>query len=388
MAGHGVGASVRDKVVVLHARASAGGGGGPEKTIFNTAAVIDASRFAYHVAYLRKLHENLAPVVTLAARSGAGFFELPGRAVFDFGQWSALAGLIRALRVDILHSHDPKTDFMSLALAPAFPRLRRVTTLHGWVARPESMKSAAYVRLNKLILPSFHAVIAVSRPIAAVARRHGARDVHLVHNAVDPVWWRRENVILPPDDSGRPFTVGFVGRLSHEKGPLVFLDVARRLLATDASVRFVMVGTGPLAEDVRRMAAAPGLAGKVTSYGHIGPEELRTLYAGIDCLLSPSLTEGLPNTLLEALAMGTPVVATDVGGVSDLVRDNETGLLRASGDVSGLAGAVLRIKNEPGLAGRLAGCGRAVVEGRFSFAERSRHLMAIYERLAGRGRIA
>ncbi len=375
------------RIVVLHLRASSGGGGGPEKTIFNTVAAIDPRRVDYHVAYLRKNGQDLDPTRDLARKVGASFHEFSGRAVFDLGQARALAALIRTLKADILHAHDPKTDLLALGLAPFFPRLRRVTTLHGWVAHQGSAKSALYVRLDKLALPAFHAVIAVSRAIAAEARRYRAKNIVLMHNAVDTVWWRRENAPPARRDPSRPFVVGFSGRLRHEKGPLIFLATAKRLLAADPSIRFAMAGTGPQEADARRMAADPGLAGKVAFYGRLDAEAMRGYYAGLDCLLSPSLTEGLPNTLLEAMAMETPVVATSVGGVSDLVRDGENGLLRPSGDVEGLAAAVARLKDEPGLARRLAENGKATVERDFSFAERTKKLMALYEELAtGRGR--
>ncbi len=381
------GAARAGRIVVLHLRASSGAGGGPEKTILGTAATIDRSRFDYRVAYLRRTDQDIAPIREQAARSGANLSEISGRAVFDLGQVRAVAALVRSLRADILHAHDPKTDLLALMLAPFFPGLRRVTTLHGWVAHQGSAKSALYVRLDKLALPGFHAVIAVSRAIAAEARRYRAKNILLLHNAIDTDWWRPENAPPPPRDPGQPFVVGFSGRLRHEKGPLIFLETARRLLAADASLRFAVAGTGPQEAEAKAMAAGSELAGKVAFHGRLDPEGMRVFYRGLDCLLSPSLTEGLPNTLLEAMAMGTPVAATAVGGVPDLVRDGENGLLRPSGDVSGLAGAVARLKADPGLARRLAENARATVERDFSFAERTKRLMALYEGLiSGRRR--
>ena len=266
--------------------------------------------------------------------------------------------------------------------------MRRVTTLHGFVVRPDSRKSALLIGLDKRLLSGFHAVVAVSEPLAALARDRGARDVRLLRNAIDTDAWRREQAdpAAWPDCGGPDrFTVGYVGRLSPEKAPLDFLRVAGRIAAAAPEARFVLAGQGPERDAARDLAATLGLADRVRFLGQLAPAAARDLYPRLACLLSPSLTEGLPNHLLEALAMATPVVATDVGGVGELITDGVTGLLRPARDLDGLARAVLRLRDDQGLAVRLAAQGRDRVVARFSFAERTRRLMALYDDLmAGR----
>ena len=384
-----------DRLVVVHLRASSGSGGGPEKTIFNTASRIDRDRFDYLAVYLHKHGEDCSGIKALAASHGAQLVLLPGRSVADVGQLAALIRLVRDRGVQILHGHEPKSDLLIRLLGVGFPRLRRVTTLHGFVTRPGSRKSAFYVGLDKRLLPSFHAVVAVSGPLARLARDFGAQNVHLLHNAVDADFWSRQAAAkaplppaladLRPTAGAAPFTVGYIGRLSPEKGILDFLHVARRLLDAAPDLRFAVAGDGPQAEEAKTLAAALGLAGTTRFFGQISPEAARALHTRLSCLLSPAHTEGLPNHLLEAMAMGTPVVATDVGGVAELVTDGATGLLRPAGDLEGLARAVSALARDPARGAALAAAARARVVEDFSFARRTQRLMALYESLAGRG---
>lgn len=382
------------RIVVAHLRTSSGSGGGPEKTIFNTASRIDRDRFDYLAVYLHKHGEDLSGIKALAARHGAELVTLPGRGVADAGQLAALIRLVRDRGVAILHGHEPKSDLLIRLLGVGFPRIRRVTTLHGFVVRPGSRKSAFYVGLDKRLLPSFQAVIAVSGPLAQLAKDAGAKNVQLLHNAVDADFWSERAAVkapvpdmlteLWPDDGAEAFTVGYIGRLSPEKGILDFLRVARRLCDASPVLRFAVAGHGPQAGEAKALAARLDLDEQVRFLGQITPEAARTLHTRLSCLLSPSHTEGLPNHLLEAMAMGTPVVATDVGGVAELVADGATGLLRPAGDVDGMARAVLALSRDPARSAALADAARTRVAADFSFARRTARLMALYETLVGR----
>lgn len=377
-------------VTVCHLRACSGSLGGAESVILATAPRFDPARYACLLAALCKPDQEIAPVAEAAAKADLPFVELSGRRIFDPGQLKNLLRLLTSRKVGILHSHDPKSDLLAWLCGLRLPRLCRLITLHGWVVRPGSRKSALYLRLDKAMLGRCQAVIAVSAPLAEEAKRRGAKRVLFLPNAIDPAVWRPQAAdpgAWADLRQGSPFVVGYVGRLSVEKAPRDFLAVAKKLAAALPGVRFVMAGAGPEEAAVRRDLEALGLTGRVTLLGQLDAAAIRDLYPRLDCLLSPSHTEGLPVSLLEAMAMGVPVVATDVGGVGQLIADGETGLLRPRGDINGLAEAVLALAREPDLAAGLAGRARKRVVECFSLDANVAAITALYDTvLAGRSR--
>lgn len=368
------------RISVLHLRSSSGSGGGPEKTIYKTGLLIDKDRFDYRVVYLKKSRAEIHP----AAKDGPfPYAELAGRLPVDPLQLFRLARLVRAWRSDILHSHDQKTDVYAWLLGLCFPRLVLVNTLHGWIAHRR--RSNFYSRASICALRRFNAVIAVSSDILSKARSHGIKRCVLIHNAIDTADWDRP---APPDGSVRrdgrnsPFVVGFSGRFSPEKGPLEFLEVAEKLCTESDTYAFALAGQGPLAETLMQSVREKGLEAKVSFLGQLDTAGMMRFYQGLDVLLSPSRTEGLPNSLLEAMAMRVPVVATDVGGVRELINDDTVGLLAQRGDIDRLCRDIRTLEQDRGRAAAIAARGRKRVEEHFSIDARVRKIEELYTRVS------
>jgi glycosyltransferase involved in cell wall biosynthesis len=162
-----------------------------------------------------------------------------------------------------------------------------------------------------------------------------------------------------PTPTGDRFELLWVGRLDREKGPSTAFDALRLLVErNERKWRLTVAGDGPLEADLRMAAAS--LGGATRFLGHVphGPDLFR-LYHESNAFVHVSLTEGLPQTVLEAQAFGTPVVATDVGGVRAAVDDGRAGLLVPPGDPSALADAVERLAADPDLAREVAERGKS-----------------------------
>jgi len=371
------------RVNVLHIRMTSGRGGGPEKTLLKSGRLIDSRRFGYTVGYLRRHDGDISAVMDLGRGAGLDYREFPGRLFIDLGQLRAIRRCIRETGAHILHCHDPKTDVYGLVLKRLCPDLRLVGTMHGWMWRT-SLRRVFSNRLDLWALSAFDVTIAVSDAVRRIAERHGLRNVRVIHNAIDTDEWDTESPGDRMADLRDPgtFLIGFVGRLSSEKCPLDFISVAEAVAARDKTCRFVVVGEGPDRSAAQELALSRGLGGTVRFTGLIEPSEMISLYRDLDLLLLTSRTEGLPNTVLEALAMQVPVVATDVGGVGEIVVHGSSGLLAAQGDIEALANHVMAVKDDPGLADRLKKGGRKVVEQRFSFRSRMRQIEETYHHLA------
>lgn len=367
------------RIAVLHLRTATAAGGGPEKTILVTGRLIDRERFDYLAVYLRRRRSRPAAVLEQARVLGLDFFDFPGPAP---AQLARITRLIRERDVRILHCHDPRSDVYGILLRRLFPSLRLVSTMHGWIERTRS--KGLLNRLDLWALRRFDRVIAVSGAVRDIAGRSGIRHAVTIHNAIDTAEWRprpsasaeRGSVPHPA-----PFRVGFVGRISREKGPLDFVRVAAAVLERNRGWEFVVAGDGPESARMRSLTEQLGLAANFRFLGTLRGAQLLSFYQGLNALLSPSHTEGLPNTILEAAALGVPVVATRVGGVGEIISHGENGLLANGGDLAALAEALEQLRSDAALARRLAVAGRKVVAERFSMARRVRTIEALYLRL-------
>jgi glycosyltransferase involved in cell wall biosynthesis len=152
--------------------------------------------------------------------------------------------------------------------------------------------------------------------------------------------------------------LAFAGRLTAQKD----LEVALVAIASLPGVRLAVLGDGPERGRLERRAAELGLDGRVRFLGGGARDDVLTLFRAADAVVLSSSWENFPHTVVEALAVGTPVVATAVGGVSEVVRDGENGLLVPPRDAGALAAALRRLVDEPDLRGRLAAAAAPSVE--------------------------
>jgi glycosyltransferase involved in cell wall biosynthesis len=170
--------------------------------------------------------------------------------------------------------------------------------------------------------------------------------------------------------------VGFVGRLSQVKDPVLFLEAARLVAQQIPEARFVLVGDGELRPALERQATALALTDQVVFTGW--QEDMLPIYADLDVMALTSLNEGTPITVIEALAAGVPVVATAVGGVPDVVTDHQTGLLAPSGDAQAVAEAIATLLRNPAYARDLAAVGQQDVLERFDLGRLAQDMEALY----------
>jgi glycosyltransferase involved in cell wall biosynthesis len=222
--------------------------------------------------------------------------------------------------------------------------------------------------------------IAVSTPIR---RRLIEKDrvppdrVSLIPNAVIPAPDDPPNLsgTLPDGWLEEPL-VGVVARLQPEKGVATFLKAAALVSKASPGARFLVVGDGPLREELRDLVGRLGVEDRVRFLGY--RTEARALIRLLDVLVVPSLTEGSPLIVLEAMAAGVPVVASAVGGVPDQARHGEEGLLVPPGDPEALAGAMDELLRDPRRARRLGAAGRRRTENGFSHETLVRRIEGVY----------
>jgi glycosyltransferase involved in cell wall biosynthesis len=208
------------------------------------------------------------------------------------------------------------------------------------------------------------------------------RVLHVVYNCIDIERFTpgpaRRSEFVPPDTP----VVGFVGMFRPEKGIQHFLDMTRVLRGERPEVRYLAVGgdSPPSTRDglaeAQRHAAAIGVADVVHFTGV--RDDIPEIMRALDVLVVPSLTEGFGRVIAEANAVGTPVVATAVGGIPEVIEDGITGVLVPPGDVPAMAAAVRRVLDDSAWRARVAACAPAKVRARFAPATQVRAIEAVW----------
>ncbi|MEO0079787.1 MAG: glycosyltransferase family 4 protein [candidate division WOR-3 bacterium] len=345
-----------------------------EQVIFGTPV----KRFRY---FFRRW-ENLTHDETAVDRVRRGILnKLLAVCYLVAGTW-AVWRLCRHERFDIIHVHWPLPHFLFGWVAARTCRAPTVISFHGaeLMAVRHGMRPLrpflrwAIAKADAITANSTHTVRAIqelcNRPVHIVP--YGAEVAE--HPAAEPTGRGPEKQIL------------FVGRLVERKGVRYLIEAAQ-LLAQQLPIKVHIVGSGPEGPGLMELTKRLGLEKTVIFHGQVPADELHRHYANCDVFVLPAVidakgdTEGLGVVLIEALTYRKPVVASAVGGITDLVKNEQTGLAVPPGDSQALCVALHRILTDPQLAGRLAEAGYQHVQANYSWPAIIQRLIDIYEAL-------
>jgi len=356
---------------------------GPAKNLIEFAQLATAYGIETSAATFTRADDSTLFLDT-ARRESVPVFPIPERGRFDREVIHAITELVSVVQPDIIQTHAVKSHFLA-RLAGVHRHVPWVAFHHGytWPDR----RARLYNQLDLWSLRAPTKVITVSEPFRRQLQRRGvaAERIEIVHNAIRPDWGARnpENAArlraemnIAPD---RPVILS-VGRLSREKDHATLLEAAS-LLHKRFAPHLVIVGEGPERPRIEKKIASLGIGSAVTLTGQQTSAE--PYYGIANVAVLSSLSEGSPNALLEAMAAGVPVVATDVGGVPEVAVHGDTALLVQPGDPGELAESMGRLIREPRLASRLAARARQIVQERYAPEQRTRRLVEIYRKVAG-----
>jgi glycosyltransferase involved in cell wall biosynthesis len=372
------------RIRVLELRSVRGTGGGPEKTILLGAAQANRQAFDVIVCYIRDRRDDVFQLDKRAARLDITYVEVHERHSFDVRIWPKLRRIVRERQIDIVHAHDYKTNLVALLLARR-AGIIPLSTAHGWAGHSRRERFV-YYPADKRLLARFPRVVAVSNTIREILVQHGARPerIVLLLNAIDPddfrrVPGRRDAVRQALGYGPDHFVVGAVGRLHPVKRFDLLMQAVAALLPAHPGVRLAIVGDGSLRGELEALAGRLNIAHACRLLGH--RDDLTDLYQAFDVSVQSSESEGAPNAVLEAMAMETPLVATDVGGTRELATPGAHALIVARHDVPALAAAIESVLQDPESARARAQAARVHVKSDLSFAARTRRLEGLYEEM-------
>jgi L-malate glycosyltransferase len=306
----------------------------------------------------------------------------------DVGCMRRLARLWREEKVDIVHAHQYTPFFYALAARRWRGRPPVLFHEHGrWFPDYRRPKRVIF---NRLMLRRKDRVVGVGEAVRhALVQNEGFPDrrVGVIYNGVDPAAFNgqaidrakvRRNIGVGRDD----LTIVQVARLDHLKDHATAMRAIHRARQQLPDLRLVLVGDGPEREKIQAEIDRLAVADRVLMLGT--RHDVAELLRAADIFLLTSISEGIPVTILEAMAAGLPVVATQVGGVPEIVRHEHSGLLAPPGDDAELAKALVRLATDPGLRQRMGDFGRQRAREEFSQERMHAAYRAIYEEMLGR----
>jgi glycosyltransferase involved in cell wall biosynthesis len=305
----------------------------------------------------------------------------PCRYKFDFHTIKIIKSFLKKNNVDILHTHGYKSNLYGL-----FGSTRKsvkVATNHMWIR--SNLRSRIYCMLDSALIRFFDKIIAVSDPIKQDMLKKGiiSDKIAVIYNGIDA---DRFNKIFDNEKLKTHFNipikskvVGTVGSLIIEKGHTYFIEAANKVLKTYPDTRFLIVGDGRCRKELENKVYKLGLEKNIIFAGL--RDDMPEMYSLMDVFVLPSLIEGMPMALLEAMASSKPVIASNVGSISKAVKNNNTGLLVSPGDVEDLAKTILFIISHEDAARTIGRNGLKKVRNTFLSEHMCKSYIAIYKKL-------
>jgi sugar transferase (PEP-CTERM/EpsH1 system associated) len=366
--------------------------GGLENGIVNLVDRMPREAYRHAILALTEVEASFAARIS---RCDIALFALHKPPGHGFWLYPRVVRLLRELQPSIVHTRNLAALEMSIPAWLAGVPVR-VHGEHGRDVEDPDGALRRYQWVRRIYAPFVDHYIALSMDLAAYLTEQIGIDRHRVsqiYNGVltdkfAPRGLRREEIAGLPFRSPTHWLIGTVGRMQTVKNQTLlaeaFVLVLRRWPALRERLRLVMVGEGSLRERCQQIVAEANLADLCWIPG--ARDDVAAIMRSLDCFVLPSLAEGISNTILEAMASGLPVIATDVGGNGELVDAGVTGLLVPSGNAAALADSMARLALDPALALRYGETGRAKVQSRFDIAAMVSSYQALYDRLLRRGR--
>lgn len=368
-----------DSLNILHVTAPGRVGG--LESVVRGLATGHAAR-GHRLSVFASTADDAADHPLLASLREAGVqIYLPGRSSRNYlRERVAIRDAMRASGARIVHTHGYRSDVIGLAAATGTP-VKTVTTAHGFTGG--GWKNRLYERFQLRAFRKFDAVVSVSRPLTQRITASGVADhrVRLIPNAFGGAGVvsrsaAREALGL----RGEQFTVGWVGRVTREKALDLMLEGLRQL--RDLPVMLVVIGEGHERETLMKGARESGLDDRILWLGMV-PDSAR-FFSAFDLYALSSRTEGTPITVLEAMEAEVPIVTTAVGGIPDMVSEQEAWLV-PSGDPAALAVAIRDAWNRPDERLNRAGAARRRLAIQFAVTPWLDRYEALYRELLATG---
>lgn len=368
------------KIRVLHL-VSSGGLFGAERVIINLAKCTQDA--ICYVGAVHNIHNPHLEVIAEAKKLGlyTAVFESHGK--LDINAVFKIKDFLLQASIDIIHTHNYKSDLLGF-WASRLAGTKWVGTNHVWHSTDGKLKF--YETLDAFFLKFADKVTGVSQEIKNDLLQKGFKDEHVavIDNGIDIEKFKfqqsaanlkRTLFQLNEDD----FVIAIVGRLAKEKAHDIFLKSAKTVLYKYPHTKFLIIGDGPLSASLKELAIELCLSSCVIFAGI--RDDMPRVYAMCDLMVNASYIEGLPMTILEAMAAQVPIIATNVGAVPNVIQDQKNGICIPPGNAETLAAALIELIEDGEKRKRFASAAYQDVCARFSDEHMAHQYRKIYEEI-------
>jgi glycosyltransferase involved in cell wall biosynthesis len=313
-------------------------------------------------------NENANILFENAIQIGIRTFTVSVKRKLDYNSIKNIRRIIKNNNITIIHSHDFKSDFYAL-IASIGLKVKRVTTAHG--STRDSWLKRVYLAFNEIIIYRYYnSIIAVSNELKIMLLKRGIKGekIFVIQNGLDLNFIKNVNVVknfeepLPVPASAIVFTV--IGRLFPDKGHRFFLKAFDSIKHRYSNVYALIVGDGPSRQDIERQIQLLGLSNRVYVCGM--RSDIWNVYSRTQYLVIPSLREGIPYVLLEAMAHHITILSTSVGDIPMIIKDGESGFIVPPADSNALSTRMVDLLENEEHAKTMAEAAYKVLIDRFS----------------------
>ncbi|MEZ4527995.1 MAG: glycosyltransferase family 4 protein [Desulfobacterales bacterium] len=356
---------------------------GAERIVINLSGAINQSRYLSHLGLLQSEKNPNRELVEAVREKRVQTHVIPCRRWLDLNAMRQIRKLIAREDIDIVHCHEMKGRLYGLVCTIG-TKAKTVATNHNWIR--SDFLVTCFESLDAFYIRFFPRIVAVSPEVKTLMQRYliPKHRISVIINGIDMQGFRknkaagqriRKEIGIPPE----AILIGAIGRLSPEKGHRHFMEAAAQIAPAFPNARFLLVGDGPLREMLKTHALSLGLGERMIFAGF--RKDIADCYCALDMFVLPSLLEGTPMSLLEAMSAQVPVIAARAGGVGRILTQGENGVLVSPGDSAELAAAISGLLQNPAQArGLSANAFRTVLE-RYSAEKMARAYENIYAEL-------
>lgn len=331
---------------------------------------------------IRNVYNPHEEILEEAKSNGIAYTVFSCRSQLDLKLAFSIREFIKRNRIDVIHCHGYKSNFYGLLASRG--EVPSVTTNHNWLTTHWKLKT--YCFLDSLWIRFFDRIVAVSNEVKKDMLRYKIPEakIRVVDNGIalerfaKPVETNIMKNQLGLDEKIR--IIGTIGSLVIEKGHIYLLEAARQILDVVKDLKFLIIGDGPLRKALEEKSEELGIKKDIIFMGQ--RKDIPELLMAMDVFVLPSIKEGLPIALLEAMASKRPVIATRIGAIPNVIENEDIGVLVEPKDITGLRDAIMNLLNDPGRMNLLARKGFDRVCRDFSSDEMAKNYLKLYNELA------
>jgi len=366
------------------------GFGGTERVCLSFLSNIDRSKFDIHPILLVRPWQRRNLLIQKLVASHYFPITIPlGTVPINNGKdyWRIIRALKQTYDIlgshsfDLLHTNGYFSDIVGMPIAKRYG-IPHISTCHGFISTDINLR--LYYLLDLFFIRFCTKIIAVSEEIKTKLIDSGIKRSRIVviENAVEGIrdtCHEKQERTRIRDSLGtveNEELLGYIGRISPEKGLPYLIQAVSILDKTAYPFKLLIIGEGPQESDIKRLVLNHGLATHVIFLGF--KENIDELLPAIDIFVLPSLTEGTPMALLEAMSYGVPVIASAVGGIPKIIKNNVNGLLVSPGNPSQIADAIMALMTDKAAFQRISAAARETISEKYNFVDWVRRNEKVY----------